>query len=123
MVYSRLVELSYHTKISQRRLKTMSDNIIQLNGDLIKHDLKDPVRSSVEEILNDGRLEGHALEAGHVQGYVTGGGGQVALVVAAAVRLPLFSALIPRRLGQLLGFFLQQAVERFFYAARTNSLI
>lgn len=77
----------------------MSDNIIQLNGDLIKYDLKDPVRSSVEEILNDGRFEGHALEAGHVQGYVTGGGGQVALVVAAAVRLPLLSALIPRRLS------------------------
>ncbi len=30
----------------------MSDNIIQLNGDLIKHDLKNPVRSSVEETLN-----------------------------------------------------------------------
>ena len=27
---------------------TMSDNIIQLNEDLIKHDLKDLVRSSVE---------------------------------------------------------------------------
>ena len=27
----------------------MSDNIIQLNEDLIKHDLKDLVRSSVEE--------------------------------------------------------------------------
>lgn len=52
MVYSRLVELSYHTKISQRRLKNMSDNSIQLNEDLIKHDLKDLVRSSVEETLN-----------------------------------------------------------------------
>lgn len=30
----------------------MSDNIIQLNEDLIKHDLKDFVRSSVEETLN-----------------------------------------------------------------------
>ena len=30
----------------------MSDNIIQLNEDLIKHDLKDLVRSSVEEPLN-----------------------------------------------------------------------
>lgn len=27
----------------------MSDNIIQLNEDLIKHDLRDLVRSSVEE--------------------------------------------------------------------------
>ena len=30
----------------------MSDNIIQLNKDLIKHDLRDLVRSSVEETLN-----------------------------------------------------------------------
>ena len=30
----------------------MSDNIIQLNEDLIKHDLKDFVRSNVEETLN-----------------------------------------------------------------------
>ena len=30
----------------------MSENIIQLNEDLIKHDLKDLVRSSVEETLN-----------------------------------------------------------------------
>ena len=30
----------------------MSDNIKQLNEDLIKHDLKDLVRSSVEETLN-----------------------------------------------------------------------
>ena len=52
MVYSRLVELSYHTKNSQRRLRTMSDNIIQLNEDLIKHDLRSLVRSSVEETLN-----------------------------------------------------------------------
>ena len=30
----------------------MSDKIIQLNEDLIKHDLKDLVRNSVEEKLN-----------------------------------------------------------------------
>ncbi len=30
----------------------MSDNIIELNEDLIKHDLKDLVRSGVEETLN-----------------------------------------------------------------------
>ena len=30
----------------------MFDNIIQLSEDLIKHDLKDLVRSSVEETLN-----------------------------------------------------------------------
>jgi len=30
----------------------MSDNIIQLNENLIKNNLKDPVRSIVEETLN-----------------------------------------------------------------------
>ena len=30
----------------------MSDNVIQLNEDLIKHDLEDIVCSSVEETLN-----------------------------------------------------------------------
>lgn len=30
----------------------MFDNIIQLNKYLIKHDLKNPVRSSVEETFN-----------------------------------------------------------------------
>lgn len=30
----------------------MSDNIIQLNENLIKHDLKDLIHSSVEETLN-----------------------------------------------------------------------
>lgn len=30
----------------------MSDNIIQLNEELIKHDLKNLVRNSVEETLN-----------------------------------------------------------------------
>ena len=39
-------------KILLKEAETMSDNIIQLNEDLIKHDLKDLVRSSVEETLN-----------------------------------------------------------------------
>jgi len=30
----------------------MSDNVIQLNEDLIKNNLKDLVRSSIEETLN-----------------------------------------------------------------------
>lgn len=52
MVNGRLLELGYHTKISQRRLDIMSDNIIELKGELIKHVLKDLVRSSLEETLN-----------------------------------------------------------------------
>ena len=51
MVYSRLVELSHHNKPIKGGYRTMSDKIIQLNEDLIKHDLKDLVRSSVEENL------------------------------------------------------------------------
>ena len=45
------VKLRYHTKSTKEAI-AMSDNIIQLNEDLIKHDLKDLVRSSVEETLN-----------------------------------------------------------------------
>ena len=53
MVYSRLIKLSHHNKTPIKGgYKTMSDKIIQLNEDLIKHDLKDLVRSSVEETLN-----------------------------------------------------------------------
>ena len=46
----------------------MSDNIIQLNEDLIKHDLKDIVRSSVEETLN-ALLDKEADELVNVQKY------------------------------------------------------
>ena len=38
MIYNRLIELGYQQKILNR-LQTMSDNIIQLNEELIKHDL------------------------------------------------------------------------------------
>lgn len=40
-------------KISQRRLRTMSDNIIQLNEQVIKTEIKDLVKTSVEETLNN----------------------------------------------------------------------
>ena len=49
---SRLVELSHHNKTQKGDYRIISDKIIQLNEDLIKHDLKDLVRSSVEETLN-----------------------------------------------------------------------
>ena len=45
------VKLSYHTKSTEEAI-AISDNIIQLNEDLIKNNLKDLVRSSVEETLN-----------------------------------------------------------------------
>lgn len=46
----------------------MSDNIIQLNEDLIKHDLKDLVRRSVEETLNT-LLDKEADELANAQKY------------------------------------------------------
>ena len=45
------VKLSYHTNPTKEAI-AMPDNIIQLNEDLIKNNLKDLVRSSVEETLN-----------------------------------------------------------------------
>ena len=52
--------------------------------------------------LNDGSFKGNALELGHLEGDVPGGGGKVTAVMAAAVALALFIAFIPGRLGQLL---------------------
>lgn len=53
MVYSRLVELSHHNETPKGRpYRTMPDKIIQINEDLIKHNLKDLVRNSVEETLH-----------------------------------------------------------------------
>jgi putative transposase len=40
----------------ERRQKTMSEKIVQLNEEIIKSELKELVRSSVEETLN-GMLE------------------------------------------------------------------
>ncbi len=53
----------------------MSDNIIQLNEDLIKHDLKDLVRSSVEETLNT-LLDKEADELVNAQKYERSSGRQ-----------------------------------------------
>ena len=53
----------------------LSDNIIQLNEDLIKHDLKDLVRSSVEETLN-ALLDKEADELVNVQKYERSNGRQ-----------------------------------------------
>ena len=47
----------------------MSDKIIQLNEDLIKHDLKDLVRNSVEETLN-ALLDKEADELVNAEKYV-----------------------------------------------------
>lgn len=67
--------------------------------------------------LNDCSLKGDALELGHLEGDISGSGGEIAVVVAAAIPLPLLIALVPGCLGQLLRLGFQQLVERFFHAA------
>ena len=90
----------------------MSDNIIQLNEDLIKHDLKNLVRSSVEETLN-ALLDKEADElvnagkyerSGERQGYRSGHykrnfqttAGEVELNVPKLKGVPFETAIIER---------------------------
>ena len=49
---SRLVESSYHAKLT-KEAAAMSEKIIHLNEAAIKSELKELVRSSVEETLNE----------------------------------------------------------------------
>lgn len=90
----------------------MSDNIIQLNEDLIKHDLKDLVRSSVEETLNalldkeaDELVNAQKYErCGDRQGYRSGHykrnfqttAGEVELKVPKLKGVPFETAIIER---------------------------
>ena len=67
--------------------------------------------------LNESRLKGDALELGHLEGDISGSGGEIAVVVAAAIPLTLLITLIPGSLGQLVGLRLQQFVERLLYTA------
>ena len=50
--------------------------------------------------LDDGSLEGYALEPGYVERNITGSGSKVAVIVAAAVALTGLAALIAGGLGQ-----------------------
>ena len=67
--------------------------------------------------LNDCSLKGDALELGHLEGDISGSGGEIAVVVAAAIPLTLLITLIPGSWGQLVGLRLQQFVERLLYTA------
>ena len=60
--------------------------------------------------LDDGRLEGHALEPGDVERNVTGGRGEITVIVTAAVALTGLAALVACRLRQGLRLLLQQLV-------------
>ena len=72
--------------------------------------------------FDDGRLKGHALEPGHVERNVTGGGGEIPVVVAAAVALTGLAALIAGGLRQGLRLLLQQLVQGFLHAAADQFL-
>jgi len=67
--------------------------------------------------LDDGRLEGHTLEPGHMERDVAGGRGKITVIVTAAVALTGLAALIAGRLRQRLRLFFQQLVQGFFYTS------
>ena len=67
--------------------------------------------------FDNSSFKGDPLELGHLQGNVPGCSGEIPAVVAAAVPLALFIALVPCRLGQPLRLGLQQLVECLLYAA------
>ena len=48
---------------------------------------------------------------------ISGGGGKIPVIVAAAVALASFIALVARSLGQLLCLLFQQFIQRFSYAS------
>ena len=72
--------------------------------------------------LDDGSLEGYALEPRHVERDVTGSGSKVAVIVAAAVALTGLAALIAGRLRQRLRLLFQQLVQGFLHAAANQFL-
>lgn len=90
----------------------MSDNIIQLNEDLIKHNLKDLVRSSVVETLNtlldketDELVNAHKYErssdrqgyrSGHYKRHFQTTAGEVELNVPKLKGVPFETAIIER---------------------------
>ena len=86
----------------------MSEKIVQLNEEIIKGQLKELVRGSVVETLNEPR---------HMERDVAGGRGEVAVVVTAAVALTSLATLIAGGLCQGLRLLLQQLVQGFLHAA------
>jgi len=72
--------------------------------------------------LDDGSLEGYALEPRHVERDVAGGGGKITVIVTAAVALTGLAALIAGSLRQRLRLLLQQLVQGFLHAAANQFL-
>ena len=90
----------------------MSDNIIQLNEEIIKTELKDLVRSSVEETLNalldkeadelvnaekyERSGERHGYRSGHYQRNLVTTSGEIKLNVPKLKGIPFETAIIER---------------------------
>ncbi len=72
--------------------------------------------------LDGGCLEGHALGQGHMERDVTGGRGEVAVIMAAAVALTSLTAFVAGSLRQRLRLFFQQFVQGFLHAAADQFL-
>ena len=68
-------------------------------------------------MLNDGGFERDALEARNMDRHVSRGRGKISAIVAGAVSLASFVALVAGSRGQLLRLLLQQFVERLFHTA------
>ena len=73
--------------------------------------------------LDDGCLEGHALEPRHVERDVTGGRGEVAVIMAAAVALTSLAALVASSLRRDSASFPSSSFRVSSTLLRTNSLI
>ena len=67
--------------------------------------------------LDDGSLEGYALEPRHVERDIAGGRGETAVIVTAAVALTGLAALVAGGLRQRLRLLFQQLVQRLFYTS------
>ena len=67
--------------------------------------------------LNNSRLKGDPFEFGYLESDIPGSGGEIAVVMTAAVALALLITLVPSRLGQFLCLGFQQLVEGLLYAA------
>ena len=72
--------------------------------------------------LDDGSLEGRALEPRHMERDVAGSRAKVAVIVPAAVALTGLAALVAGGLRQRLRLLLQQFVQGFLYAAANQFL-
>ena len=68
-------------------------------------------------LLDDSCFKGDSFEFRYFEGNISGSGGEITAVMAAAGALTLLIALIPGRLGQSLCLSFQQLVEGLLYAA------